>query len=308
MGASISVDGDETGSSLNTSTHDLSARMQAGFILLDKHPGPTSHQLTAWVRELLELPRLAHGGTLDPFASGVLPLLLGRAMKLTPMVLEHQKSYIGLLRTAEPVERELLESRLRMFQGRIYNVPPDVSAVKVQVRTRRITEIELLDLEGTDALVSIDCEAGTYVRTLARDLGLMLDQRCELVELRRSRSGIFGATSCVSMAELADVIWKWKELSDPSALERVVNPVESMLTHLPCITVKQSAVDSLRNGTVLNRPGVSHFSANISEADRVLLIDRNGNAIAIADALVSSEALLTMQQGPVAQPRQQLRG
>ena len=78
----------------------IEQRLESGFFLLDKGAGPTSHQVAAWVRDMLELPRLGHGGTLDPFATGVLPLMAGKAMRLTKQILEHNKTYICLLYTS----------------------------------------------------------------------------------------------------------------------------------------------------------------------------------------------------------------
>ena len=152
----------------------LEQRLASGFILVDKPAGPTSHQLAAWARDLLGLDRLGHGGTLDPFATGVLPLMAGRCMKITNKILKHQKSYIAVFRFRQEPDIAALKSAMTAMTGRIYNVPPEVSAVKVQVRTRTVETFELLDTDGNDVVARIRCEAGTYIRTMARDLGLCL--------------------------------------------------------------------------------------------------------------------------------------
>ena len=116
----------------------IEQRLESGFFLLDKGAGPTSHQVAAWVRDMLELPRLGHGGTLDPFATGVLPLMAGKAMRLTKQILEHNKTYIAVFQFKSEVQQETLDEVMQQLTGRIYNVPPEISAVRVQVRTRKI--------------------------------------------------------------------------------------------------------------------------------------------------------------------------
>ena len=170
-------------------------RLAGGFILLDKPAGPTSHQVAAWARDLFELDRLGHGGTLDPFATGVLPLMAGKAMKVTKKILNHKKSYICVFRFAQEVSDEDLQQAMVRLTGRVYNVPPEVSAVKVQVRTRKIFAFEQLDRSGNDMIARVHCEAGTYIRTMARDLGLLLNMKVQLKELRRDMSGVFTPVS-----------------------------------------------------------------------------------------------------------------
>ncbi|MEC7168615.1 MAG: RNA-guided pseudouridylation complex pseudouridine synthase subunit Cbf5, partial [Candidatus Thermoplasmatota archaeon] len=122
----------------------IEQRLESGFFLLDKGAGPTSHQVAAWVRDMLELPRLGHGGTLDPFATGVLPLMAGKAMRLTKQILEHNKTYIAVFSFKSEVDQEALSDVMEQLKGRIYNVPPEISAVRVQVRTRKIYDFTLL--------------------------------------------------------------------------------------------------------------------------------------------------------------------
>mgnify|MGYP006133001523 CR=1 FL=1 len=175
---------------------------ESGFILLDKAPGPSSHQISAWARDMMGLEKLGHGGTLDPFATGLLPLLAGKAMRLTGRILTHDKSYLAILKIGREVERTELDEKMSQLTGKVYNVPPEISAVRVQVRTRKISRFEILDFDGTTILTHIECEAGTYVRTMARDLGLLLDSPVELKELRRPSSGEFSLSQAITMQQL----------------------------------------------------------------------------------------------------------
>ena len=132
---------------------------------------------------------LEHGGTLDPFATGVLPLMTGRCMKITNKILKHTKSYIAVLRFRDRPDEATIRETMASLTGRIYNVPPEVSAVKVQVRTRAIHAFELLDIDENDVVARITCEAGTYIRTMARDMGLLMNTPVSLKELEEKHLG-----------------------------------------------------------------------------------------------------------------------
>jgi H/ACA ribonucleoprotein complex subunit 4 len=288
---------------LNGDSRNLSSRMKAGFILLDKHPGPTSHQLSAWARDLLGIDKLAHGGTLDPFASGVLPLLLGKSMKLTPLILKHEKTYIASLKLSSTATLESLKKSIKQLEGRIYNVPPEISAVKIQVRTRTIKNLNILDFDGENLLLEMDCEAGTYVRTFARDLGLLIDKKVILKELRRSKSGIFTEDMCISMNQLSDALWKFKELGDESAMLKILHPIEELVKKYPRIIVKPSAHESLGNGATLMYPAVSHISTKFKKGDDVVIQSNEGILLAIADAKLDAAIIAAKEKGAIAQPK-----
>ena len=114
------------------------------------------------------------------------------------------------------VQQETLDDVMQQLTGRIYNVPPEISAVRVQVRTRKIHDFSLLDQSSKHIVARIRCEAGTYIRTMARDMGLLLDLPVELKELRREDSGAFTLDDCVELHEIADAIWLWKECNEES--------------------------------------------------------------------------------------------
>ncbi len=280
----------------------LEMLLDSCFILLDKAPGPSSHQIAAWAKDLLNLDKLGHGGTLDPFATGVLPLLSGKAMRLTGKILTHDKSYIALFKLQNEVNQGELESAMKQLTGRVYNVPPEISAVRVQVRTRKISKFKILDFSENLLLTEIECEAGTYVRTMARDLGLLIGMNIELKELRRPKSGRFGLEHSVTMQQLADAIWLWKTNNDQRAMKKILHPVEELLSDLPRIVVKDGAAAALSHGAPLLRPGVVSIAEDLKSGDEVLIVSMKGEAVAIATLSQSSKIIPTMTQGEVAKP------
>ena len=276
--------------------------LESCFILIDKSPGQSSHQVSAWARDMMGLEKLGHGGTLDPFASGLLPLLSGKAMRLTGKILTHDKSYLALFKFGKELGRDEIEDKMKMLTGKVYNVPTEISAVRVQVRTRKISKFDILDFDGTSLLTHIECEAGTYVRTMARDLGLLLDTPVELKELRRPKSGEFSLIQSITMQQLADAYWLWKEKGDEDAMLRILHPIEDMLSDLPRVVVKDGAAAALSHGAPLLRPGVVSIDDNLNVGTEVLLVTMKGEAVAIAKMSQNSKVIPDMNQGEVAKP------
>ena len=286
----------------NPSERTIEQLLESCFILLDKSPGPSSHQVSAWARDMMGLEKLGHGGTLDPFASGLLPLLSGKAMRLTGKILTHDKSYLALFKFGKELERSEIEDKMAMLTGKVYNVPPEISAVRVQVRTRKISKFDILDFDGTSLLTHIECEAGTYVRTMARDLGLLLDTPVELKELRRPKSGEFSLSQSITMQQLADAYWLWKEKGEEDAMLRILHPIEDMLSDLPRVVVKDGAAAALSHGAPLLRPGVVSIDEDLNVGSEVLLVTMKGEAVAIAKMSQNSKVIPDMNQGEVAKP------
>jgi len=276
--------------------------LKSGVILVEKPRGPTSHQLTAWARDLLGISKIGHGGTLDPFATGLLTLLLGKATRLTDIVLNGDKTYVGILRFGRPVEESELHDLLLKMEGVIYNVPPLESAVKIQVRSRTIHSIRVVetDSESRVAAFEVSCSAGTYVRTLAKDIGLLLGTSCELTELHRSHTGSFNQEMACTMQQLADAAFLYHEHGDGRALCKLISPVESLLVELPSITIKDGAAAALSHGAPLARPGVIAAQKGISQGCTVVLETVKGEAVSIAQMKVDSDSLSELNSGEVA--------
>ncbi|MDC0963083.1 RNA-guided pseudouridylation complex pseudouridine synthase subunit Cbf5, partial [Euryarchaeota archaeon] len=274
----------------------------SGILLVKKPRGPTSHQLTAWIRNILGITKIGHGGTLDPMATGLLTILCGRATRLTDIILKGDKRYISIIRFGRDIDSIELEELLSSLVGEVYNVPPKESAVKVQVRTRTITSLSLLDFDSSSriAAVEISCVAGTYIRTLTRDIGLLLDTSCEMLELHRDRTSIFDESMACNMHQLADAIFLWKEHNDERSLRKLLTPVETILTKIPSIMIKDGAVAAMTHGAPLARPGVVNASSGISSGSLVVISSMKGEAVAVANTSVDIDEVLNMTKGQVA--------
>ena len=242
---------------------------------------------------------------MDPFATGLLTLLCGRSTKITAELLRKPKSYFAVIRFKTPVPEDKLKSLVNTMKGEIFNVPPKESAVKVQVRTREVSESRLVQTEEGDRvhLLSISCEAGTYIRTMVKDLGLLSGIKCELLELHRSKSGSLEDKMACSMQQLADAVFLWKEHDHPRGLERLVCPVETVLNDIPRIAVKDGAVSALSHGAPLARPGVVSVPRGLPSGSSVLISSLKGEAVAISELSVHSDSIPEMRTGQIAVPK-----
>jgi H/ACA ribonucleoprotein complex subunit 4 len=280
----------------------LDELLGSGILLVKKPRGPTSHQLTAWIRNILGIKKIGHGGTLDPMATGLLTILCGRATRLTDIILKGDKRYISVIRFGRNIELEELKLLLESLVGEIYNVPPKESAVKVQVRTRTISSLNLLDFDSDSriAVIEISCVAGTYIRTLTRDIGLLLNTSCEMLELHRDKTSIFDESMACNMHQLVDAIFLWKEHNDERSLRKLLTPVESILTKIPSITIKDGAVAAMTHGAPLARPGLVNASSEINSGSLVVINSMKGEAVAVAEMSVDLGEISNMKKGQIA--------
>jgi len=269
-----------------------------GIILLDKPPGPTSHETVAWTKRLLKIPKIGHSGTLDPQVSGVLPLGLGEATKALGVLLYGPKEYHALGRLHSLPSKEKLNEVIAMFQGEIFQKPPQRSAVVRQTRTRTIYEFELLEQKERLLLTRILCEAGTYVRKLYYDIGEILGPGATMVELRRTRVDQFSEKDgLVTLHELADAFALWEEKKDASKLIKMIKPVEFALSELKSVVIRDSAVDAMCHGAQLAIPGILKISSNLKKGDVVGIYTQKGEAVALAEATMSEEEIRDATKG-----------
>ena len=272
--------------------------LEYGIILLDKPPGPTSHETVAWTKRILKLPKIGHSGTLDPQVSGVLPLGLGEATKALGVLLLGPKEYHALGRFHCLPSKEKLDYILDLFCGQIFQKPPQRSAVLRKTRTRQIYELDLIEQKERLVLLRVLCESGTYIRKLFYDMGEILGSGATMVELRRSRVNQFYETQgLVTLHELADAFASWEEDGDASKLMKLIQPVEYALSELKSVIIRDSAVDALCHGAQLAIPGVLKISQNLKKDDLVAIYTQKGEAVALAESLMSEEEIKDATKG-----------
>jgi tRNA pseudouridine55 synthase len=281
-----------------------------GVLVVDKPMGPTSHDIVALIRRLTGVRRVGHGGTLDPFARGVLPVFIGRATRMVEYHLADDKAYratvaLGATSTTDDLDGELtpvdgptldratVEAALDGFRGTIEQVPPDHSAVhvggrrayelarsgdKLELRPRTVT-IEHLGLVSWDdsapdrpvAVLDVRCSAGTYIRSIARDLGTALGSGAYLAALTRTASGPFRVEDAHPLEHVR------AELAGGRAVDLLLPP-DAGLDSIPRLELEASALDALARGQVV---GLGAAVAPAQDA-LVRVVDGEGRLAAMA--------------------------
>lgn len=274
----------------------MEALLKKGVVNLDKPRGPTSHQVSSWVKEMLG-QKTGHGGTLDPGVSGCLPVFLGAATRLADTLLLSDKEYVCLMRLHRHASQKDIKSLLRMFRGNIYQRPPVKSAVKRELRKRKVYSVELLEIEENDVLFKMSCEAGTYLRKYCHDFGLLLGTEAHMQELRRTKSGTFKEDEdLVTLQDLKDAYIFWKEGGEERFLRRCVLPMERAVQEIPKIWVRDSAIDALCHGSDLAVPGVVKLE-KFGKGKTVAVMSLKDELVATGEALEQTESIIKLKKG-----------
>ncbi|MCZ6583921.1 MAG: RNA-guided pseudouridylation complex pseudouridine synthase subunit Cbf5 [Thaumarchaeota archaeon] len=272
--------------------------LQYGLILLDKPPGPTSHETVAWLKRILKIPKAGHSGTLDPQVSGVLPMGLGDGTKALEVLLYGPKEYHAIGRLHSLPSPEKLKKVLEEFTGELYQKPPQRSAVVRQTRTRTIYELELLEQKERLMVLRVLCEAGTYIRKLIYDIGEILGPGATMIELRRTRVHQFTENSrLVTLHELANAYSLWTEKKDDSKLKELIIPIEHAFSEIKSVIIRDTAVDALCHGAQLAIPGILQVSPDLKVDDLVAVYTQKGEIVALAKTLLSLEDIKENTKG-----------
>jgi tRNA pseudouridine55 synthase len=272
----------------------------SGVLVVDKPVGYTSHDIVQIIRRGTGIRRAGHTGTLDPRASGVLVVLLGPAVRLSEYVSASDKRYQAVIQlgtttdtydadgqvlTNNPVNitEEQFVAALQSFIGEIEQVPPPYSAVKVkgrkayemaregedidlQPRKIRVYSLELLEWAPPEAVIDVYCSSGTYIRSLANDLGKMLGCGAHLVGLRRTKSGRFTLRDAVPLRKL-------KEAFEQGNWYQYVIPAAEALSDWPSVELTSEQVDAVRHGhRIPGKAGVGKMARGISEQGELIAL------------------------------------
>lgn len=283
-----------------------------GILIVDKPAGITSHDVVARVRRIFKTKRVGHTGTLDPFATGVMVILVGQATRLAQFLDKDAKEYVatvrfgfetdtgdrtgerrrdGEKRRAGELSKDAIEAVLTQFRGEVEQTPPMYSAKKIDGKKlyelarqgetveRKSVKINIFGLELLDETISknigswtldvglrVSCSAGTYIRTLAEDIGREVGVGAHLAELRRTAAGKFSIDQAQTLEQLAD-------LEDPTT---ALIPMTDAVSHLAKFTVSDDRVGKTRNGL-----STRVFDTGFADGDAIQMITENGELIAI---------------------------
>jgi tRNA pseudouridine55 synthase len=281
-----------------------------GVIVVDKPEGWTSHDVVGKMRRIAKTKKIGHLGTLDPIATGVLPLVIGRATRLAQFYTRSAKIYEGVIRfgwstdtydragepTSDPVEYTvdpgILEQALEPYRGEFLQTPPQVSAKKVDGRRAyalarqavamelapvpvQVFDLSVLEIGDAIARLRVHCSGGTYMRSIAHDVGRALRCGAHLQELRRVASGEFDLQQARTIAQLESLA------ADERLIDALV-PTSKMLPGFPTVFVDDLTVTQIRNGR--NFPASPFRSQPASR--HVKAVSREGELVSIGEAVL----------------------
>jgi len=271
--------------------------LENGVIIIDKPNGPTSHQVDSWIKKILGNEKVGHSGTLDPNATGILPIGVGDATKTLPFLLLAGKEYVGIMMLHKDIDEKKIRTVCESYVGDIVQLPPVRSAVKRVRRRRKIYYFDIIQIKDREVLFRVGCESGTYVRTICVDIGRKLGAGAHLAELRRTQVGYIKESDCVLLHDLKDSFVFYKEDKDESSIRNIIHPVEYILMHLPKIVIRDSAVDALCHGASLALPGVVEVETGLKKDDVVLILTLKDEAVAVGKSLMSTEEMIQKEKG-----------
>ena len=229
--------------------------------------------------------------------SGVLVIALENATKLMPILLSCDKEYVALIYLHADVPEQKIRQALLEFIGKIKQLPPKKSAVARRIREREIYNMEVLQISGRNVLVRVGCEAGTYIRRIADDLGKNLGCGAHLQELRRTKSGMFSEEQIITLQELADAMAAWKEKKDDSKLRGILLPMERLADGMKAVIIKDGAISAVANGAPLAVGGIVRVQEGIEKGDLVAMLSLKGEMVAFGPALMQSTEMAKLNKG-----------
>ena len=291
-----------------------------GFINVYKEQGETSHQIVSKVRRILNMRKVGHTGTLDPLATGVLPVCVGKATRAAEFLLEGTKTYLatfilgletdtqdttGTVLHEAPVLDGIgvgqIEAAISGFNGEIEQVPPMYSAIKkngkklyelarkgieVEREPRRITIYHAQLCGKSDTypngyIMRVQCSKGTYIRTLCADVGRALGTGAVMAQLCREKSGIFTSDNAITIGQL-------EQLAAENRLDEAIQPIDGIFLQYPVLTLDAVQSKMVRNGLTLTLGRVENSAACDG---RVRIYDEEGKFLMLADADHETDAL-----------------
>ena len=277
----------------------VNSLLDYGLILLDKPPGPTSHEVVAWVKRIVGISKAGHSGTLDPGATGLLPIGLGEGTKALSILLFGPKEYYALARLHYHIDDNKLDTVISQFVGDIFQRPPQRSSVKRATRIRTIYEIERLERYERLILMRILCQSGTYIRKIVYDIGEILGTGATMVELRRTQVSSLSERKdgLVRMHDLADALELYRHEEDDTKLRKLIRPIEYCMDGVDSVVVRDTAIDALCHGAQLAIPGILSISKKLKVGGIVGIYSMKGEIVGFGEVAMTREEIESNVKG-----------
>ncbi len=268
-----------------------------GMINLNKPAGLKSIHCGNKIREALEVARSGHAGTLDPAVQGVLPILIGRGVKLSKVLSEAGKKYLCEMRLHGDVGEKKIRAAFKKFTGLIEQLPPRISAVKRVMRKRKVYYVDIKEIKERRVKFEIGCEAGTYIRKYVHDLGQFLKVGAHMAALRRIQAGPFKIEDSITLERVRANYKKWLSSKEDELISEIILPVESAVEYLPKVWVEDGVIPHLKHGSPVFVPGIVQLNDKIKVDDTIAIFSLENKLLALGKAGMTSSQILKRKKG-----------
>jgi len=280
----------------NPNERTIEELIKTSVIVVDKHSGPTSHTVTDWVKNIFQVTKAGHAGTLDPAVTGVLPIALENSVKAMQLMMGLNKEYVGIMHMHKDVDENVLRNEMANFIGKIKQRPPVKSAVARREREREVYSFDVLEIENRDVLFKSGVQAGTYIRKLIHDIGKNVGG-ANMTELRRTKAGNFSEEQSFSVMKIKDAYEFWKE-GNEKALKEMLIPVDFVVADIAKkIFVKDSAIPNIMNGSPIYPNGITKIEKGIVAGETVAVYSNKGELVSIGITKMDAEKMLAAKRG-----------
>ncbi len=248
--------------------------LEFGIINIDKPAGPTSFQVSQYVKIALGLRKTSHLGTLDPQVTGVLPVALNRACRLNEYLMHRDKTYVGIIRVHTEISKDGLQEIANEFLGKIIQMPPVRSRVKRAERVREIKTFKIIEKQGSDFLFISQVQAGTYIRKLCDDVGKKISG-AHMLELRRTQAGIFHENKSINLYEFDRIVGEYKKGNEKPIRDAII-PGDIISEVLEVIKIRKDVVKKVFTGSPIFKSFLAEDTPkDLVEGDKVAVFADN---------------------------------
>jgi H/ACA ribonucleoprotein complex subunit 4 len=271
--------------------------LDGGIVNLDKPAPSFSRAAGRKVKGILEVWKAGHAGTLDPAVTGVLPIFLAKATKLSGILTNAGKEYHCWLRIHDDVSDAKVRSAIKKFTGKIQQLPPRISAVKRVVREREIYYVRWIKRERNTIEVIIGCQAGTYIRKWCHDIGEYIGTGAHMAKLIRTKAGPFKLKDTVNLDKVKTNYSTYLKSKEDKMIQQIIQPIESAIDFLPKVWVDDDVLPRIVHGSPVFAPGILQVEDDIKKGDLVVCMTTKNRLASVGYAELTSKQMIKAKTG-----------
>jgi len=268
-----------------------------GVVNLDKPAPMLSKKAARKLKNMLEIWKAGHAGTLDPAVTGVLPVFLAKGRKLSGILTNAGKEYHCWMRVHGEVSNAKIKQALKKFTGKIKQLPPKISAVKRVERIREVYYIDYIKKKQNTYEFIVGCQAGTYIRKLCHDIGEYLGTGAHMAKLIRTKAGPFKLKGTIKLDDVAKLYKEYMKTKDDKLIRRIIQPIEAATDFLPKVWIDDQVLPRLKNGSPIFAPGVVQLDDDIKKGDLVACFSTDNRLASVGFAEMTSQQMLKQNKG-----------